>query len=157
MKLIAIMIACITLLSCMQKDIKLATLKEQSIKQEVLQSFQRLVNASKDLDTEKYYKIIDHAKFLGLNVNGTNWSSFQELKSAITPGFDSIKTINSLEFPNVKVSVIDHQTAVLVNEYIQSFTLKSGQTLISKGGGTQIWSKSSGKWLLVSISASLKP
>ncbi len=63
----------------------------------------------------------------------------------------------SLKFPNVNVSVIDDNTAILVNEFTQTVLLRNGTTYTASGGGTQVWSKRSGQWKLVSVSASNKP
>ena len=128
----------------------------QNLEQEVLASFQSLVDASKRLDTEAYFQHFDLDKFVGLNSDGTNWNSINDLEPLINTGFGSIKEVISLEFPNVKVSIIDNYTAVLVNEFAQTILLKSGDTINLAGGGTQVWSKRSGQWKLVSVSASNK-
>ena len=127
-----------------------------AIEKEVLVSFQSLVDASKKLDSERYFQHFEADKFVGLNSDGTNWNSIDELVPLINTGFASIKEITSLEFPNVKVSVIDQHTAILVNEFTQSMLLKNGTSVSISGGGTQVWSKRSGKWKLVSVSASNK-
>lgn len=134
-------------------------LSEQSrsdIRQEIQQSFDGLVEASKALDATLYFKFIDAEKFVGLNADGTNWNSIVGLKELIEPGFNSIEKVQSLIFTNVHISVIDLNTAILVNEYEQKIILKNGAQFNDAGGGTQVWSKASGKWLLVSISASSK-
>ena len=127
------------------------------LEKEVLASFQSLVEASKRLDTKSYFQHFDADKFIGLNSDGTNWNSIDELTPVINVGFSSIQKVNSLEFLNVKVSVIDDYTAILVNEFSQSVLLKNGTTYTFSGGGTQVWSKHSGQWKLVSVSASNKP
>ena len=127
------------------------------VKNQVLSAFESLIIASKSLDPESYFQHFDKNKFIGLNSDGTNWNSIDELVPLIIGGFDSINKVNHLEFTNVKVSVIDLYTAILVNEYKQSITLKNGSTINLAGGGAQVWSKHSGQWKLVSVSASNKP
>ena len=127
------------------------------LEKEVLESFQGLVDAANALDAEAYFQHFDADKFVGLNSDGTNWNSIDELIPVINIGFDSVQEVISLEFPNVKVSIIDNYTAVLVNEFSQSMLLKSGATISVAGGGAQVWSKRSGQWKLVSFSASNKP
>ena len=127
------------------------------VENDVLSSFQSLVDASKKLDAKSYFEHFDVDKFVGLNSDGTNWNSFSQLVPIINSGFGAIKEVISLEFPNVKVSVIDEHTAILVNEFTQSMLLKNGATISISGGGTQVWSKRSGRWKLVSVSASSKP
>ncbi|MAO29828.1 MAG: hypothetical protein CL595_06120 [Alteromonas sp.] len=127
------------------------------LEEEVLNSFQSLVEASKRLDAEAYFQHFDADKFVGLNSDGTNWNSMDELVPVINTGFSAIQKLNSLEFLNVKVSIIDDFTAILVNEFSQSVLLKSGATYTFSGGGTQVWSKRSGQWKLVSVSASITP
>lgn len=134
-----------------------AETKEEQIKLEVMEVFKSLVDASEQLDSKLYFDHFDKEKFVGLNSDGTNWNSINDLFSLITNGFDAIKTINSLEFTNVNISVIDSYTAILVNEYVQSMTLKSGHVINLSGGGVQVWSKRSGEWKIVSVSASNKP
>ena len=131
--------------------------QDAHIKKEVLASFESLVKASKNLDSALYFDHFDTEKFVGLNSDGTNWNSINDLAPLITNGFEAIERITLLEFTNVKISVIDSYTAVLVNEYTQSIELKSGDVANAAGGGTQVWSKRSGKWKLVSVSASNKP
>jgi ketosteroid isomerase-like protein len=127
------------------------------IEKEVLASFQSLVQASKDLDAKAYFAHFNEEKFVGLNSDGTNWNSINDLRPLITNGFAAIKEITLLTFTNVKVSVVNEQTAILVNEYIQSMELKNGSVVSSAGGGTQVWSKDNGSWKIVSVSASNAP
>jgi hypothetical protein len=134
-----------------------ANLNHAALEKEVLDSFRNLVEASKKLDTKTYFQYFDVEKFIGLNSDGTNWNSFDELTPVINVGFNSIQKVKLIEFPNVKVSVIDANTAILVNEYTQTVLLKNGNTYTASGGGTQVWSKRSGRWKLVSVSASNKP
>ncbi|KZN40561.1 hypothetical protein N474_01050 [Pseudoalteromonas luteoviolacea CPMOR-2] len=124
---------------------------------EVRESFGDLIEASKALDLESYFKCFDADRFVGLNANGTNWNSIEDLKSFICPIFGMIEKVQSLDFTNITVSVIDTNTAILVNEYEQSVVLKSGDVAKASGGGTQVWSKACGNWKLVSVSASTKP
>lgn len=131
--------------------------ESSQIEQEVLESFESLVSASNKLDSELYFQHFDAEKFVGLNSDGTNWNSISDLTPLIVNGFGAIETINSLNFTNVKVSVIDSYTAVLVNEFVQSMTLKDGSIINVSGGGSQVWSKRSGDWKIVSVSASDKP
>ncbi|MEM9663712.1 MAG: nuclear transport factor 2 family protein [Bacteroidota bacterium] len=133
------------------------TTHESDIAQEILAAFYSLVDASKTLDTTAYFSHFDEDRFVGLNSDGTNWNSFEDLRVLIEHGFAAIECIDELVFTNVNVSVLDTRTAVLVNEYVQSMTLKSGASIQIAGGGTQVWAKHSGPWKLVSVSASNKP
>jgi len=137
-------------------DMKISEQSRFQIEQEIHQSFNGLAEASRLLDAERYFGYLDFDKFVGLNADGTNWNSINDLKALIGPSFDSIEKIESLNFTNVKVSVIDPNTAILVNEFEQSILLKSGEVVNSAGGGVQVWSKVSGNWKLVSVSASSK-
>jgi hypothetical protein len=127
------------------------------IKSEVRQAFNGLIEASESLDAEQYFKYIDKEKFSGLNADGTVWHSVNDLEALIRPGFSMIEKSVSLEFSNVKITVINQTTAILVNEYKHSLMLKSGDLIQQAGGGTQVWSKSNDTWKLVSASASDKP
>lgn len=145
------------LLALTQTNLAHATSTIADSEKEVLVSFQSLVDASINLDAEAYFQHFDADKFVGLNTNGTKWNSLTDFAPVVTIGFDSIQEVISLEFPNVKVSIIDQYTAVLVNEFSQSVLLKNNATITVSGGGTQVWSKRSGDWKLVSVSASNKP
>ena len=129
----------------------------QEIEEQVREQFQELVDASCSLDTKRYFDLIDADAFVGLAVDGTNWNSIDDLRVLIEGGFSAVSKILSLEFSNVNISVIDSNTAVLVNEYEQSLELEDGTRAFDSGGGTQVWSRSGGEWRLVSISASQKP
>lgn len=142
------------LVSCSNQITELSIDSKEIIEKEVHESFNGLVEASKSLDPTRYIEFFDPSKFVGLNSDGTNFNSIEDLTKLIKPGFESIEKITSLEFTNIKISIIDRNTAVLVNEYEQSALLKNGATHTSKGGGTQVWSKATGDWKLVSVSAS---
>ena len=144
------------LIGCSGREMRLSEESRNQIELEVRQSFAGLVDASKSLDTKRYFEYFDSEKFVGLNADGTNWNSIGGLKKLIEPAFNAIEKIESLEFTNIHVSVIDVNTAILVNEYEQSILLKSGALIRAAGGGAQVWSKVSGDWKLVSVSASSK-
>lgn len=128
-----------------------------TVEREVLAAFGSLVEASQDLDAARYFSHFDADKFVGLNADGTVWQSLDDLEPMINEGFAAIATVTALVFDKVKVSVIDAQTAVLVNEFVQTIEFKHGGTAKYAGGGAQVWSKRSGAWKLVSISASNSP
>ena len=129
----------------------------EQVRKDVNLAFNGLVEAARKLDTKRYFDYFDHAKFVGLAADGSNWNSIEDFKKLIEPSFAMVERIESLSFPNVNISVIDANTAILVNEYQQTGVLNSGEPFAAAGGGTQVWSKSSGRWLLVSVSASNKP
>lgn len=160
-KTTAIVIAALVLSTAMQfvhaEGVQMSIENTREIEKEVRASFDGLAEAAKKIDIDGYFAFIDSEKFVGLNGDGTNWNSFAELKALIEPSFEALQRVESLVFTNVKISVIDANTAILINEYQQTVLLKTGQTYSGAGGGTQVWSKASGKWLLVSISASNKP
>jgi hypothetical protein len=124
------------------------------IELEVLEAFNGLAKAAESLDSKRYFEFFDKERFTGLNADGTVWHSFENLQAVISSGFPMIEKSISLEFNNVKVTVVNSVTAILVNEYIQSILLKSGDVVNQSGGGTQVWFKSDGAWKLVSVSAS---
>jgi len=143
--------------ACTGNELQLTEKEEDKIKKEVNESFEGLIKASKSLDADRYFKYFDKEKFTGLNVDGTVWHSINDLEKMIRPGFSMIERIQSLEFNNVKISVINKTTAILVNEYKDTALLKGGELISGAGGGTQVWSKSSGDWRLVNVSGSVKP
>mgnify|MGYP001943045101 FL=1 len=153
---VAGIVCLMAILSSCRKEVNLSEEVRNQVKKEVNQLFSQLVEASNALDAARYFEYIDADKFLGLNANGTNWNSIEDLKSLIYPSFDMVEKVEFLKFTNVQISVIDANTAILVNEYEQSILLKSGEVVKSAGGGTQVWSKASGNWKLVSVSASNK-
>jgi len=124
------------------------------IEAEVMAAFRGLTDAAKALDAPLYFDYIDREKFTGLSADGKAWQSSQELEKIISTGFDMVERIVSLEFPTVKVTVIQPTTAILVNEFRQTILLKDKSTVQQSGGGMQVWNKSSDKWKLVGIGAS---
>ncbi|WP_395009002.1 nuclear transport factor 2 family protein [Undibacterium sp.] len=125
-----------------------------NVEVEVLEAFQGLVDASVALDASRYFAYFDKDKFTGLNADGKVWHSIRKLEELIEPGFSAVEKSISLEFFNVKVTVINPTTAILVNEFKQSMLLKNGKVVEQSGGGTQVWSRSESAWKLVSVSAS---
>ena len=124
------------------------------IEAEVIGAFRGLVDASEALDSSRYFEYIDKDKFTGLSADGKAWHSFDDLEHVVSTGFQMVDRIISLEFSNVKVTVINPSTAILVNEYKQTILLKTADVVQQSGGGTQVWSRSGNAWKLVSISAS---
>lgn len=124
------------------------------IETEVMGAFKGLVEASQALDPSRYFALIKQDKFTGLSADGKAWQTFKDLEQVISNGFQMIEEIVDLEFTNVKVTVINPSTAILVNEFRQTMRLKNGDVVQQAGGGTQVWSKSEKTWKLVSISAS---
>jgi hypothetical protein len=126
----------------------------EQLEAEVMGAFRGLVDASKALDASRYFDYIDKDKFTGLSAEGKAWHSFKDLEQLISTGFPMVERVVSLEFSNVKVTVINAATAILVNEYTQTIQLKNMDIVHQSGGGTQVWSRSGDTWKLVSISAS---
>jgi hypothetical protein len=86
------------------------------IEAEVMDAFGGLVEASKALDASRYFNYFDKEKFTGLSAEGTAWHSIKDLEEIILAGFSAVERIISLEFHNVKVTVVNPSTAILVNE-----------------------------------------
>lgn len=149
-------VSLILLTACSDNQGGLSKKTKERVEREVLESFNQLVESVREIDANAYFDLFDQDKFVGLNANGSNWNSIDDLKALIEPGFAVIAQVDSLNFNNVKVSVIDENTAILVNEFEQTIVLKNGNRVSSGGGGTQVWSKASGNWKLVSVSASQK-
>ena len=131
-----------------------ASQNTSQIEAEVNNAFRGLVAASKALDSRRYLDYIDKEKFTGLSADGKVWHSVDNLEALISSGFPMVDKILTLEFSNVKVTVINASTAILVNEYRQTILLKNKELVKQAGGGTQVWSKSGNRWKLVSISDS---
>jgi len=146
----------LSICSFSSKAVELTEKLQAEIVNDIQPSFEGLVEAAKALNTERYFTFIDSKNFVGLNADGTNLNSITDLRNLIESGFNAIEKVESLTFTNVNISVVDSNTVILVNEYEQKVRLKSGDNYTIAGGGTQVWSKTSGTWLLVSISSSLK-
>lgn len=156
MKSLCAFSALLVLASCGSVASRTPIVDSDRIKQEVRIEFRGLVAAARNLDTSAYFSYFDHDKFSGLNADGTNWTSINDLTAIVEPGFSLTRKIESLEFTHVHITVIDNQTAILVNEYEQQILLKNGERVSDAGGGSQVWSRSTGQWKLVSVSASIK-
>ncbi len=118
-------------------------------------AFQELVAASTALDFDRYLALFDHERFTGLHANGTVMHTITDLVETYQPGFAMVDAIEDLVFQRVKITVIDKNTAILVNEYKDRSRLKTGEVVEGQGGGTQVWSRNGTAWKLVSVSSSL--
>lgn len=127
---------------------------KNQIEAEVNKAFEGLVEAAKSLDSSRYFEFFDRENFTGLNADGKVWHSIKSLESIILPGFQMVEKTISLDFRNVKITVINQTTAILVNEYDQTILLKSGEIIKQSGGGTQVWHQIDSTWKLVSVSSS---
>ncbi len=126
----------------------------QLIESEITKRFNSLVEAAKTLDTDDYFNHFDKHRFTALNENGTVTHSFIGFQNNYLTGVESVENYQSLEFRNVKVSVINPRTAILVNEYKATIMLNTGSVVNFSGAGTQVWHKSDEIWKLVSVSSS---
>lgn len=137
-------------------ETRLSEEEEKEVRRAVNESFDGLVAASKSFDFDHYLEFFDEDKFTGLNANGTVTHSLDDFDDAYRESFSIPEAYQSLRFKNVKVTVIDRYTAILVNEFEAQVLLKSGEVIPASGGGAQTWSKASGAWKLVSVSSSAK-
>jgi hypothetical protein len=130
------------------------SMNTQQIENEVNEAFRGLVEASTALNSGRYFDYFDKEKFSGLGADGRVWHSIAPLEEIIAAGFTMVERLISLEFSNVKVTVINQATAILVNEFSQTILLKDKSIVKQSGGGAQVWAKSDDRWKLVSICAS---
>lgn len=154
LKITGFIISFIVAAGCTEKNMDLTNSTKIEIESEVHDAFNGLVEASKSFDSDRYLEYFDKEKFSGLNADGTVWHSMKDFEALIRHGFSMVEKSESLEFYNVKITVINQTTAILVNEYKDSVQLKNGELFQQAGGGIQVWSKSNGTWKLVSVSAS---
>ena len=127
--------------------------KKAAIEVAIRAEFDGLIEAAKSLDADRYLAYFDDKRFTGLNADGTvthSLEEFAELYRKSLPLFDGYEY---LEFFRVKITVLNRTTAVLVNEYQADIKLKKGDLISVSGGGTQVWNKRNGEWLLVSVSS----
>lgn len=129
----------------------------ETITEDVQRAFEGLAGAAKALDHDRYFEHFDPASFTSLNADGTVFHSLDAFRDHYRAGVAALANYESLTFSNVKIDVIDAQTAILVNEYEAVVELTSGDLVTARGAGTQVWSKRSGNWKLVSVSSSAKP
>jgi ketosteroid isomerase-like protein len=136
---------------------QLSESEEEKIKKEITQAFEGLAEAAKSFDVDKYIEFFDGEKYTSLNSDGTVIHSLKQFEDIYREGILAIERYQSLEFSNVKITVVNAETTILVNEFEAKFLLKSGDTFSTSGGGTQVWAKGKDSWKLVSVSSSLKP
>lgn len=128
--------------------------KGQSIEEQLNHRFHSLVEAAETLNHAAYFSHFDAQRFTALNTNGTVSHSFETFQRDYLAGVETIQAYQHLNFKNVKLTVIDDDHAVLVNEYTSTIQLKNGSVLHFAGAGTQVWHKTKGQWLLVNVSSS---
>ncbi len=149
--------ALVLLTACAQKAQTLTEAERADIETAVQDSFDGLVDAVTTFDHDRYFSYFDTEKYTSLNEDGTVTHSFDEFRADYLAQMVAIKEYKALTFDRVKITVLDRNNAVLVNEYDADVVLTSGDAISAKGGGTQVWSKSTGAWKLVSVSSSGKP
>jgi len=151
LKTIGLLITLVVIVACAQDNND-----TEQIESEVNQVFAELVIAARSLDVESYLFFFDQQKFTSLNEDGSVFHSLSEFEDSFREQIPLLDQYKSLEFSNVKITVINSTTAILVNEYVAEVILKSGESVVAAGAGTQVWSKSSGVWKLVNVSSSSK-
>ena len=128
-----------------------------NIEGEVLARFESLAASAQKADHSEYLAHFDREQFTALNADGTVTHGFADFSAAFTAGAQGIARYHSLDFENVKVSVLPPSTAILVNEYSAEIELVSGDVVTVAGAGTQVWHKSDNEWMLSHVSSSTKP
>ena len=128
----------------------------KAIEDAIKSRFDGLARAAQSLNIAAYRAFFDEAYFTALNADGTVTHNLDSFLKSYAVGTDSIEFYQSLAFSNVKVTVLNDTTAILVNEYKANLLLKNGMTVEAEGAGSQVWSFSDGEWFLVSVASSAK-
>ncbi len=144
------------LAACSQPKMKHSQDLDAEIKADIRWVFMDLVKAVKSLNVDSYLKFFDQEKFTSMNADGSVHHSLIAFEKPFREQSQFIQGYESLEFENIKITVVNITTAILVNEYQARVNLKSGDTVVVSGAGTQVWSKSTGQWKLVHVSSSAK-
>lgn len=145
-----------TMAGCVSGPSQLSELDEVTIKLEVEAAFDRLVDATVSADHDRYFSYFDQGSFSALSANGSTLSSFETFKLIYEPQLGAVQSYNVLKFDPVHIQVLDHNNAVLTNEYTAEVVLTSGEVVAASGAGAQVWSKSTGDWKLVHVSDAVK-
>ena len=156
-RLLIILLSFAVLAGCNRPTPVLTEQEKEQIRQDITTAFDGLAAGAKSPDVNRYFDYFNKDKFTALNADGTVTHSFEEFKKSYLDQTKSISKYESLDFKNVKITVIDKKTAILVNEYKAKVILKSSQSVEATGAGTQVWSKAGSKWKLVSVSSSAMP
>ncbi|MCM8557753.1 YybH family protein [Sphingomicrobium sediminis] len=122
---------------------------------EVEARFESLVAAAERGDTNAYFAHFDGGTFTALNASGTVNTDFDLFRVDYLEASGAIEGYDALDFPKVEVRVLDRDTAVLVNEYQGRVRLGDGNVVAIAGGGQQVWQKTDGEWLMVSVGSSV--
>lgn len=155
-KLVCIaLVLILTCCACKQDESVLSNKDVNKISQAVDKSFTGLIGAARSLNVDAYFQYFDRKHFTALNADGTVVHSMEAFEEVARQQFAALESYRSLEFSQVKISVINRETAVLVNEYKADVVLKSGDLVSASGGGTQVWALRDGAWKLVSVSSSV--
>lgn len=134
----------------------LSTHQKTEIEQQILNRFDSLAESAKRLDHAAYFAHFDTQHFTALNDNGTVTHKFAQFQQHFSTGIAVVDSYTNLSFDKVKVTVIDDDNAILVNEYAADLNLKNGAKVSVSGAGSQVWHKTQNQWLLVSVSSSTK-
>ncbi len=144
------------LTACSHHKTKLSPNLDAEIKSEIRSVFMGLTEAVKSLNIDRYFQFFDQGKFTSLNADGSVFHSLIDFEKTFREQTQFIERYETLEFEDVKVTVVNRTTAILVNEYHATVLLKTGDIVSASGAGTQVWSKVAGQWKLVHISSSAK-
>ncbi|WP_395374475.1 nuclear transport factor 2 family protein [Marinicella sp. W31] len=117
-------------------------------------AFNGLIEASLSLKLEPYLEFFNKETFSSLNQDGTVYHNLNNFSESYATAISSIARYESLEFDNVKISVIDHNAAILVNQFEAVVILNNGDKVTARGAGTQVWKKNNTQWKLMHVSSS---
>lgn len=130
---------------------------QEQVLSSVMSAFQELARSAEAMEHDRYFSFFDRQDFTALNADGSVLHTFHDFEIMFRNQISFVDRYLDLKFDNVKVSTVGPDVAILVNEYSARLLMKSGDTVLAEGAGTQVWSRSSGKWLLVNVSGSVKP
>jgi ketosteroid isomerase-like protein len=128
--------------------------EKKTIASEVRKAFEQLVESSKLLNKDAYLQHFDNEIFTGIYSGGEIFQNIDEFARFYDASINSIKGYISLEFDSVKITVINREVAILINQYTAKVLLDSGEEVEGSGAGSQVWNKQGDTWKLVSVSGS---
>jgi len=120
------------------------------VEDEVRQAFDNLTQASRTLNHDRFLAHFEPEGF-SIVINGETRFDFDEFSEFYLTQSTQIERIDTLNFDLVHITVLNPNSAILLNHYTQTLQLKSGEMIEASGSGTQIWVRRGDNWKIIHV------
>jgi ketosteroid isomerase-like protein len=142
-----LVLACVSIVTALQGN-RDSGMDEAAIEKAVLKVNDEMIQASNNLDADKFFEyILDTNKGLIIQ-DGILFKTHQEAYDVVKKGFEAFSKLQR-SFNQIYVTVISSNTALLTGTGTTRATLKDGQTITAPFAVSLVFVLKDGQWKLL--------